>query len=102
MRRAVIKRDPMRAEGSCRIVSGFPPMVSVATTRVRQRRGQFAGLVWTLIRTDFKTRYHGTIGGVAWALLKPLTLFLVLLSVFSYVFASAPRYQLDLIIALFM
>jgi lipopolysaccharide transport system permease protein len=77
-------------------------MVLVATTRVRQSRGQFAGLVWTLIRTDFKTRYHGTIGGFVWALLKPLTMFLVLLAVFSYVFASDPQYKLDLIIGLFL
>ena len=77
-------------------------MVSVATTRVQPSRGQFAGLVWTLIRTDFKTRYHGTIGGFVWALLKPLTMFLVLLAVFSYVFASEPQYKLDLIIGLFL
>ena len=77
-------------------------MVSLATTRVRQSRGPFAGLVWTLIRTDFKTRYHGTIGGFVWALLKPLTMFLVLLAVFSYVFASDPQYKLDLIIGLFL
>jgi ABC-type polysaccharide/polyol phosphate export permease len=77
-------------------------MVSLATTRVRQSRGQFAGLVWTLIRTDFKTRYHGTIGGFVWALLKPLTMFLVLLAVFSYIFASDPHYKLDLIIGLFL
>ena len=77
-------------------------MVSVATTRVRRARGQFGGLVWTLIRTDFKTRYHGTIGGFVWALLKPLTMFLVLLAVFSYVFAGEPQYKLDLIIGLFL
>jgi lipopolysaccharide transport system permease protein len=77
-------------------------MVSVATTPVRPAHGRFAGLVWTLIRTDFKTRYHGTIGGFAWALLKPLTMFLVLLAVFSYVFASDPQYKLDLIIGLFL
>ena len=53
-------------------------MVSVAITRVRQGHAPFAGLVWTLVRTDFKTRYHGTIGGFVWALLKPLTMFLVL------------------------
>src|SRR6188768_3042628 len=77
-------------------------MVSVATTRVRRARGQFGGLVWTLIRTDFKTRYHGTLGGFVWALLKPLTMFLVLLTVFSYVFAGEPQYRLDLIIGLFL
>jgi lipopolysaccharide transport system permease protein len=77
-------------------------MVSAATTRVRRGRAVFAGLIWTLIRTDFKTRYHGTIGGFVWALLKPLTMFLVLLAVFSYVFASPPQYKLDLIIGLFL
>jgi ABC-type polysaccharide/polyol phosphate export permease len=77
-------------------------MDSVAITHVRQEYGQFTGLVWTLIRTDFKTRYHGTIGGFVWALLKPLTMFLVLLAVFSYVFAGDPQYKLDLIIGLFL
>ncbi len=77
-------------------------MISVASTQIRQGHGQFAGLVWTLIRTDFKTRYHGTLGGFVWALLKPLTMFLVLLAVFSYVFASDPHYKLDLIIGLFL
>ena len=77
-------------------------MVSVAITRVRQGHAPVAGLVWTLVRTDFKTRYHGTIGGFVWALLKPLTMFLVLLAVFSYVFASDPQYKLDLIIGLFL
>lgn len=59
------------------------------------------GLVWTLVRTDFKVRYHGTIGGFIWALLKPLTMFLVLMAVFSFVFRSDPNYRLNLIIGLF-
>lgn len=74
----------------------------MSTTPVRLGQGLYPGLVWTLIRTDFKTRYHGTIGGFVWALLKPLTMFLVLLAVFSYVFASEPQYKLDLIIGLFL
>src|SRR5947207_8069147 len=61
-----------------------------------------AGLVWTLVRTDFKARYHGTVGGFAWALLKPLGMFVVLMSVFSLLFASNPTYKLDLIIGLFL
>jgi lipopolysaccharide transport system permease protein len=61
-----------------------------------------SGLVWTLVRTDFKTRYHGTIGGFVWALLKPLAMFLVLLGVFSFIFASQPDYALRLIIGLFL
>lgn len=61
-----------------------------------------AGLVWTLIRTDFKVRYHGTLGGFVWALLKPITMFVLLLWVFSFVFASDPDYRLNLIIGLFL
>jgi ABC-type polysaccharide/polyol phosphate export permease len=60
------------------------------------------GLIWTLIRTDFKTRYHGTLGGFVWALLKPLAMFLVLLGVFSFVFQSDADYRLNLIIGLFL
>ena len=60
------------------------------------------GLVWTLIRTDFKARYHGTLGGFVWALLKPLSMFIVLMAVFSYLFASNPTYKLNLIVGLFL
>ena len=28
---------------------------------------QLAGLAWTIVRTDFKVRYHGTAGGFLWA-----------------------------------
>src|ERR1700755_543739 len=60
------------------------------------------GLIWTLVRTDFKARYHGTLGGFVWALLKPMSMFVVLMSVFSFLFASNPRYKLDLIVGLFL
>ena len=59
-------------------------------------------LLWTLIRTDFKSRYHGTIGGFLWALLKPFTMFVVLLSVFSYLFVSDRSYRVNLVIGLFL
>jgi len=65
-------------------------------------RAGYAGLIWTLVRTDFKVRYHGTIGGFVWALLKPLTMFVMLMSVFSFLFASDPNYKLNLIIGLFL
>jgi lipopolysaccharide transport system permease protein len=61
-----------------------------------------AGLVWTLVRTDFKVRYHGTLGGFAWTLLKPMSMFAVLMAVFSYLFASNPVYKLNLIVGLFL
>ena len=77
-------------------------MTSVTLLRPERVRPRYGGLVWTLIRTDFKTRYHGTVGGFVWALLKPLAMFLVLLVVFSYVFAGERQYKLDLIIGLFL
>jgi lipopolysaccharide transport system permease protein len=61
-----------------------------------------AGLIWTLVRTDFKVRYHGTFGGFVWAMLKPLTMFVLLMSVFSFVFGAEPHYRLNLIIGLFL
>jgi lipopolysaccharide transport system permease protein len=64
--------------------------------------GSRAGLIWTLVRTDFKVRYHGTAGGFVWALLKPLTMFVMLMAVFSFLFASDPNYKLNLIIGLFL
>ena len=77
-------------------------MTAAASVRVGQRHAHLAGLAWTLVRTDFRTRYHGSVGGFLWALLKPLSMFVVLLAVFSYVFASEPQYRLDLIIGLFL
>jgi lipopolysaccharide transport system permease protein len=65
-------------------------------------RIDLAGVFWTLVRTDFKSRYHGTAGGFAWALLKPALMFIVLIGVFSFVFASVPNYPLNLILGLFL
>jgi len=60
------------------------------------------GLLWTLVRTDFKARYHGTVGGFLWALLKPMCMFIVLMGVFSFLFAADPNYKLRLIVGLFL
>jgi len=60
------------------------------------------GLVWTLVRTDFKARYHGTPVGFLWALLKPAAMFLALVSVFSLIFHSEPNYKVNLVIGLFL
>ncbi len=60
------------------------------------------GLAWTLVRTDFKARYHGTIGGFVWALLKPMLMFAVLVAVFSFIFHADPHYRLKLLIGLFL
>jgi ABC-type polysaccharide/polyol phosphate export permease len=59
-------------------------------------------LIWTLIRTDFKVRYHGTFAGFLWALLKPLAMVLVLMGVFSFIFGSTQNYAVNLIIGLLL
>jgi lipopolysaccharide transport system permease protein len=79
-------------------------MTVVAPSVEVRRRGASIrpGLIWTLVRTDFKARYHGTLGGFLWALLKPMCMFIVLMGVFSFLFASNPTYKLDLIVGLFL
>ena len=59
------------------------------------------GLAWTLVRTDFKTRFHGTFSGFVWAMLKPTAMFLVLMCVFSFLFQE-PGYKLQLVVGLFL
>ena len=60
------------------------------------------GMIWTLARTDFKARYQPTAGGFLWAMMKPVAMFVVLTSVFSYVFGADPAYRFNLIIGLFL
>jgi ABC-type polysaccharide/polyol phosphate export permease len=74
----------------------------VSSVPVAARLPSAAGFVWTVLRTDFKTRYQPTVGGFLWALAKPLAMFVVLMAVFSLVFASDPRYRVNLIIGLFV
>jgi ABC-type polysaccharide/polyol phosphate export permease len=45
-----------------------------------------------LAKTDFKLRYHGSVLGYVWALLKPLLIFLVLNFVFTHIFGSDIEY----------
>lgn len=61
-----------------------------------------ADLVWTLVRTDFKTRYHGTYAGFLWALLRPLALVLVLMGVFSFAFGNRGSYPTYLVTGLLL
>ena len=70
--------------------------------RVAQPNAAIGGLIWTLIRTDFKARYHGTLSGFVWALLKPTAMFIVLVGVFSFIFRNDPNYKLNLILGLFL
>lgn len=77
-------------------------MASTLSTRTSTAGYDWPGLVWTLIRTDFKVRYHGTLMGFFWALLKPLVMFLTLMAVFSLLFGSQPAYRSNLILGLFL
>jgi lipopolysaccharide transport system permease protein len=77
-------------------------MMPMARTRAPEAGIDVPGMLWTLVRTDFKSRYHGTFGGFVWALLKPALMFVVLMAVFSLIFASTPDYRLNLIVGLFL
>ena len=63
-------------------------------------------LLWELARTDFKLRYHGSFLGYVWALVKPLSMFLILNFVFSTLFnrlnTGTQYYSLQLIISIIL
>ena len=65
-------------------------------------RAHVSSLIWTLIRTDFKVRYHGTAAGFLWALLKPLAMVVVLIGVFSFVFGQQKDYGSNVIIGILL
>ncbi len=58
-------------------------------------------LIWVLAKTDFKLRYHGSVLGYLWAILKPLLMFTILNFVFSSLFDTRgngiPHYSLQLL-----
>jgi ABC-2 type transport system permease protein len=57
-------------------------------------------LIWMLAKTDFKMRYHGSVLGYVWAILKPLLVFMILNFVFSQVIdrgGGIENYSLQLI-----
>jgi lipopolysaccharide transport system permease protein len=57
--------------------------------------------LWTLIRIDFKIRYHGALGGFAWALAKPVVMFVVLFWVFRFLFPGRV-YRYDLLVGILL
>src|ERR1035437_7615362 len=63
-------------------------------------------LVMRLAKTDFKLRYHGSVLGYVWAILKPLLMFTILNFVFSSLFnfrnSGTPNYPLELLTGLLM
>src|SRR5262249_54640510 len=97
-------RRPGRGAPALPRDAGARPRQREGAPRARRRRPMIdtRGLLWTLVRTDFKIRYHGTVMGFFWALMKPAAMFLVLMAVFSLIFATDPHYKLNLIIGLFL
>ena len=63
-------------------------------------------LVWRLAKTDFKLRYHGSVLGYIWVILKPLLMFTILNFVFSSLFnyrnSGTPDYPLELLTGLLL
>lgn len=63
-------------------------------------------LIWALAKTDFKLRYHGSVLGYLWAILKPLLMFTILNFVFSSLFNSRgngiPHYSLQLLVGIIL
>lgn len=63
-------------------------------------------LVWRLAKTDFKLRYHGSVLGYIWVILKPLLMFTILNFVFSSIFnfrnSGTPDYPLELLTGLLL
>lgn len=66
-------------------------------------RGNTADLFYELVRTDFILRYHNSVLGFIWVLLKPFLIFSILVSVFSLVFKIQDRlYPLNLLLGLLL
>lgn len=63
-------------------------------------------LIWALAKTDFKLRYHGSVLGYLWAILKPLLMFSILNFVFSSLFDTRgngiPYYSLQLLVGIIL
>jgi len=70
------------------VVAESTPLASERARRVFAPPS-WTGLAWTLVRADFKARYHGTVSGFVWALLKPAGIFVVLMGVFSFIFPKS-------------
>lgn len=77
-----------------------------STHQNMKKHENYRELVWMLAKTDFKLRYHGSVLGYLWALLKPLLTFAILNFVFSSMFnprgTGISTYSLELLVALMM
>ncbi len=71
-----------------------------------KKHENYRELVLRLAKTDFKLRYHGSVLGYVWAILKPLLMFTILNFVFSTLFhlggVNDPYYPLELLTGLLL
>ncbi len=71
-----------------------------------QKHENYRELIWALAKTDFKLRYHGSVLGYLWAILKPLLMFSILNFVFSSLFNARgngiPYYSLQLLVGIIL
>jgi len=66
-------------------------------------KGNTWDLFYELVRTDFIMRYHNSVLGFIWVLLKPFLIFLILVIVFSWVFKNQDQfYHLNLLLGLLL
>lgn len=66
-------------------------------------RGNYWDLFYELIRTDFILRYHNSVLGFLWVLLKPFLIFTIMLLVFSLAFKIQDQfYSLNLLLGLLL
>ncbi len=69
---------------------------------MQKKHENYRELIWTLAKTDFKLRYHGSFLGYIWVLLKPICVFAVLNFVFSAMFGASGTYSLELLVGLML
>ncbi len=68
-----------------------------------QSRNNAWDLFYELTRTDFIMRYHNSVLGFIWVLLKPFLLFVIIAAVFSLLFKNQdPYYHLNLLLGLLL
>lgn len=68
-----------------------------------QFQGSRLDLFYELVRTDFVMRYHNSVLGFVWVLLKPFLIFLILTTVFSWFFKNQDQfYHLNLLLGLLL
>ncbi len=69
---------------------------------MQKQHENYKELIWALAKTDFKLRYHGSVLGYLWVILKPLCIFAILNFVFSTMFGAGGTYSLELLVGLML